>query len=935
MVEKKNKQTNRLYRIEIRNIFYVLLFCIIILCLTKFLKFIFSSVLNIHLGLNFQIDYLAIYGGFLSIILPVAILIAERIRDKHSNLVSEAYLHNTYMFPIIIYFVINLCIFTFESDQYYFIITGFLSTLMIIFLYYRSFMMISNHFYEKAQINLVKEDIIKKDLVEQISPFDDENLISKYKKYGIYVKQYDFISVSDYEKVTLYPDSDYLIIKNYNYKTFNKLIPVLKDINKDYILSHESVSNKIEISTFTEPNLILVFDALGTTVSRKDCWIYIYYKKDYTNYIDKIIKIVSNKVYKTSGENNHLFIEKTNQAIALKCIKSINDGSSSLFSDALDEYLDSYKIYINELIDKVGEYNYEVSYNHANSFYRIKTYDFLRNIQENVFDFESIIVKKDDSKLMNELISFLYEMMLYSNNKKELLSIQFLYNMYQYLNYYSLQLSDESSIKKIKLEIFEFLNTLKYDFRNSNSVFTHDVLLVCNKTVGNILYDLKDNEKFLYSYYLSLFDYINELEDEFEKISYDNCNDYSKKYYEDFKDIYKHYSSNSFAISAYLYNYYEKKSSDTNFLNLMIKNYYSNITNILLNTIDMEYNNRMYSWDSMEIRDSYEDYGVYNVNTVDYLIHLYVKIITSKDKRYLNIESSYQLSQYADRIISELNKVDKKDYIELFEKVKNDVEEEEKKYLRTTKISNEKIIKFKGKFLEEYSKLNRLMQLFKDTNNYKIVERKKTGVNYIGISNIVDKTYFLDKIPNNRCIIWTNFEENFAYSFIEAEENKFVKSLINKSEYIDESVNNYLNSLTISKLKKMIIFSDYDTIYNLFDIDAIDHSARENNFANLYLLIKGIRIPVYIVNQLEERDLYISYSNKLGRFEKSSEDFKIEINDFLDNEKMLDECMKKDINGLDLIGDERRNHLLESVDLLIEEYVVYNDQELVSYKFNH
>lgn len=933
MVKKQNKRTNKLYRIEIKNVLWVLFFCVSILLMTKIFKFIFSSVLNIHLGLNFQMDYLATYGGFLSIILPVAILIAERIRDKHSNLISEAYLHSTYMFPIIIYFVINLCIFTIESDQYYFIITGFLSTLMIIFLYYRSFMMISNHFYEKAQINLVKEDIIKKDLIEQISPFDDENLISKYKKYGIYVKQYDLISISEYEKITLYPDSDYLIIKKYNYKIFNKLIPILKDINKDYILSLESVSNKKEISTITKPNLILVFDALGTTANRSDSWIYIYYKKEYTSYIDKIIKIISNKVYKTSGENNHLFIEKTNQAIALNCIDAINDGSSSLLSDALDEYLDSYKIYINELIDKVGEYNYEVSYNHVNSFYRIKTYDFLRNIRENIIDFASIIVKKDDSKLMNELVSFLYKMMLYSNNKKELLSIQFLYNMYQYLNFYSLQMSDESSIKKIKLEIFEFLNTLKYEFKNSSSTFTHDVLLVCNKTVGNILYDLKDKEKILYSYYLALFDYINDVKDDLDKIIDDNCDIHNRKYCEDYKDIYNHYSSNLFAISAYLYKYYEKKDNDITFLNLMIKNYNSNITDILLNTIDMEYNNRMYSWDSMEIRDSYENYGVYTVNTVDYLIQLYVKIITSKNKRHLDIKSSYQLSEYADRIISELNKVEKKDYIELFEKVKNDVEEEEKVYLRTTKISNEKVSKFKDRFLEEYSKLSRLINLFKHTNNYRIVERKKTGINYIGISNIVEKTYFLDRTPNNRCIVWTNFEENFAYSFIEAEENKFAKALTNKSEYVDDSVNNYLNTLTASKLKKMIVFSDYDTIYDLFDFDIIDHSVRENDFADLYLLIKGIKIPVYITNKLEEGYLYISYSNKLGKFEKSSDGFKIEVNDFLDNEKLLNDCMKKKINGLTLTGNEKKNHLLESVDLLIEEYVVYNEQNLVSYKF--
>ena len=937
MIKKKDTRLKKIYKIEVANICLVSFFCMIILLSTKGIKYLFSNILDIHLYLKLDIDFLTVYCGFLSILLPVAILIAERIRDKHDTLISETYLHNTYIFPIIIYFSVNLFLFSLFSDQYFFIITCLISTFMIIFLYYKSFMMVSNHFYEQAEINIVKEDIIKRDLIEQILPFDNENLISNYKKYGIFVKQYDFIPISEYEKFPLYPDSDYQIIKNYNYKVLNKIVPILKKINKEYILSFESPSNKDEINLTVKPNIILVFDALGTTIHRKDCWIYIYYKKKFKAKINKIVKILNDKVYKLSDYNHHLYIEKANQSIALNCIKSINEGSSSMFSDALDSFLDNYKIYIDELVDKVGMYSYEVSYNHVNSIYRIKTYDFLRNIQKNIFDFSTIIVEKNNDKLMNDLISFLYEMMLYSNSKKELLSLQYLYNMYQYLNSYALKLSSNSSIRKIKLEIFEFLNALKYDYKTNNSSFTHDALLICNKTIGNIIYDLRSDDELLFIYYQKLFDYIKDIKDEMNSISI-NSSEKNEQYYNNIKDIYINFSCNLFAISAYLLKFFEKEKSGEQtmkFLDMIFKNSDNEITSVLLNTIDMEYNNRIYSWDTMEIRDTFDNDGVYTINTVDYLIHLYSKIITSKNKRHLRIKSSYQLSNYVDRITDELEKINKKEYIELFDNVKSDVEEEEKKYLRTTNISEKKVENFKNKFLEEYNKNSNIMNLFKYTNNFRVVERKKTGVNFIGISNIVDKTYFLDKTPNNRYIVWTNFEESFAYSFREAEESKFVESLIKKSKYINCSILDYLSNLSVYKLKKSILFSNYDTIYNLFDTDKINYLVKENDFANLYIMVKEVMIPVCIVNKLEEGHLYHSYTNKIGKFEKSKNGFKIEIGDFTNDENLLLDCMKKRINGLNLEGEDKKNHLLESVDLFIEEYVVYNDDELEVYKFNH
>ena len=45
--------------------------------------------------------------------------------------------------------------------------------------------------------------------------------------------------------------------------------------------------------------------------------------------------------------------------------------------------------------------------------------------------------------------------------------------------------------------------------------------------------------------------------------------------------------------------------------------------------------------------------------------------------------------------------------------------------------------------------------------------------------------------------------------------------------------------------------------------------------------------------------------------------------------------MNEKINGLDLTGIERKNHLLESVDLFIQEYIHINVDNLISLKFDH
>ena len=115
--------------------------CLCLYEIEKFLKLIFQEVFDVHVGLNLNIDFLTIYSGFLALILPVAILIIERIENKDNAIISETYLKYTKIFPVVLYFVFNLLIFTIDKDQYFFIITSIISTIMIIYMYYKSFKM--------------------------------------------------------------------------------------------------------------------------------------------------------------------------------------------------------------------------------------------------------------------------------------------------------------------------------------------------------------------------------------------------------------------------------------------------------------------------------------------------------------------------------------------------------------------------------------------------------------------------------------------------------------------------------------------------------------------------------------------------------------------------------------------------------------------------
>ena len=125
----------------------------------------------------------------------------------------------------------------------------------------------------------------------------------------------------------------------------------------------------------------------------------------------------------------------------------------------------------------------------------------------------------------------------------------------------------------------------------------------------------------------------------------------------------------------------------------------NDLTDILINSIQMDYNSEIYSWDLMETKNSFDDDCFYSVNTVNYLIHLYCLLITRKNVNMIKLESSYELSIQVNNIVDELRSMAKEEYIGVFEKVVEDVNKKEKEYIRNTPISNLKVEQFKLKFI--------------------------------------------------------------------------------------------------------------------------------------------------------------------------------------------------------------------------------------------
>lgn len=928
-----------IYKIEMKNILYISIINILFAVMFELARNTLPNLLNIHFNFFVNIDYLTIYSCILGLVLPLAIMLIEKMNNKLDYIVVETYLKNTMMFPFVIYFCVNLAILTILNEQYYFIFTSIISVVFIIFMYYKSFKLLSDLRYEKEKIGKTRFEIVNDDLKDQIKHFDNSNIISQYLKFGIMVERHSYISTYDFKKINIYPFHDLRKIEQYNYKIIDKIIKKLKIINKDYIEKND-LNNNMNKKENIKPNIVIGLLDIGATIQKDRSCITIYYDYKFTNEAQNIVNLITDKIYITSETNNHFYIKANYEYLQNDCVKAINNSSSTLLSNSLNKYLDIYKDYIKGIRTNIGDYSYDAAYYQTHSIYQPRAYEILKLIKEDILDYTQIILKQNNNYLMNELIDFLYSMILYSYTNNELLSIQYMHSLYNYFNYQSMKLTDNKDIyREIKLELFEFIGIVEYDINLDNMEFCKNVLLVCNKTISAVLFELsKENDQYFFQYLRKTFNFINDINEKLEQIQYSE-NESNVKMTKIYKEILINYNCNFFATLSYVVINWEEKNKDVSSI-LNVYNYYDieELTNILLDTIDKDYHDKTYSWDLLENHDLDESDGILNVNTSSYLQHLYCLLLNRRDSNIIQLPLSYSLSTHSDTLIKEFEKINNKTLIDKVNKLVSDVNDEEKKYIRSTPISVDKVNLFKSKFVENYYKNAKLYKILNSTNNIIKVKKRKKEENYIGLNNIVvDKTYFLSKMPNDKIIIWTNFEKEFPYAFIRREEKKYSKLLEKNSKAENFSIFNYLKNKNLIH-NNYIIFANYSAIYNILQSSNISYNIPNNIKYNglkssNYFKYNNYYIPIFSINGLKKDCIYLFNTNELGCMEKYCDDFEIKIKDFYNNKKLMKEFMNKQINGLELHGNERKNYLLESVNININEYVRFNDEKMNGIKF--
>lgn len=192
-------------------------------------------------------------------------------------------------------------------------------------------------------------------------------------------------------------------------------------------------------------------------------------------------------------------------------------------------------------------------------------------------------------------------------------------------------------------------------------------------------------------------------------------------------------------------------------------------------------------------------------------------------------------------------------------------------------------------------------------------------------------------MPNNENIIFSGFESNFVQSFINGEEKRYVKDILKKLPNANSNIIEFLSNM--KDIEQVIILANYSFEYNLYDTINLKYeymqdykSIDKNN--NLYILHKDVLIPVYQIRGLDNSCFYILNINKMGKFcrDKDTDFFDIQVFEYSSDTQHLQEAMNKKINGCKLEGDEKRKHLLESVNLVIREYVKFEDNEVKGYK---
>lgn len=662
-----------------------------------------------------------IYLALSTLMIPLAIFVAQKVSDSRDFLTANVYMNQSHIFPMTIFQIVSfVSLFYIQNIIYYWLLI-IIYAIFISIMYIRTLRLFSDSIYFTKKLKEESKKIINDALNMHINSAENITKNEILPECGIYFENYHYENTDIYNKEYIYPPEDNLLIKELSQKDLNNLRNIMSQIN----IGTEELSKINSKNNMKTKKIIIFLQNEGFTTRIKTPIIKIFYNstnKEVTDNLENIKNILYN-LYKYEDYNLDIIVEKEIQEIETKCTASICNHSITELKNNLKIYVDFYKAIVDNISSNIDKnYTLEQVYKSTHSIYSFRGFKYFEYIREEIYNLCYNPNSLKNKFIFNEITSCIYEMLLYSYTQYELISFEYISNIYQSLTYLVNE-NKKLDMNKIQLELFEILDYIYYELRNTrneNYQISKNMIILLNKVIVNIMFELatKDVERY-HVFRKKFIEFISNLEQEIKKVVN------SQHILEELQEILRHCSSNLFVMDSYLF---EKHKND---ISIEIINFYKGksfeyIILAFLNAHKLDFDS-IYHWDSWERYDILNQDGAHFVNTGLYMNNLFCNICIKHNHVKFPIDRdlvSFYKSSLKNTLMS-LGCNEESDLILKFENMLKKYDENGKKYLRETNISEDKKNDFIKKFLECYIRDNKLYNLMKKYNNTKIVNPSK------------------------------------------------------------------------------------------------------------------------------------------------------------------------------------------------------------------
>lgn len=662
-----------------------------------------------------------IYLALSTLMIPLAIFIAQKVSDSKDFLTANVYMNQSHIFPMTVFQIISFVSLFYIQNIIYCWLLIIIYAIFISVMYIRTLRLFSDSIYFTKKLKEESKKIINDAVNMHINSAENITKNKILPKYGIYFENHHYENTDMYDKEYIYPPNENLLIKQLSKRDLNNLKNVMSQINR----GTEEISETNSENNMNSKKIIIFLQNEGFTTRIKTPIIKIFYNSSKKEVIDNLenIKSILYNLYKYEDYNLDIIVEKEIQEVENKCTLSICNHSITELKNNLKVYVDFYKAIVDNISSNIDKnYTLDQAYKSTHSIYTFRGFKYFEYIREEIYNLCYHPNSLESKIIFNEITSCVYEMLLYSYTQYELISFEYVSNMYQGLTYLVNE-NKKLDMNKIQLELFEILNYIYYEIknaRNENYQISKNMIIFLNKVIVNIMFELvtKDVERY-HIFRKKFIKLIRSLEQEIKQIIS------PQHILQVLKEILIHFSSNLFVMDSY---FFEKQKND---IKIEIIEFYKDksfkyIISAFLNAHKLDFDS-IYNWDSWERYNILDQDDAHFVNTGTYINNLFCNICVKHNHIELPIDrdlvSFYKSS--LKNVFMSLGCNEESNLILKFEDMLKKYEENGKKYLRETNISEEKQINFTKKFLECYSRDNQLYNLMKKYNNTKIVKPSK------------------------------------------------------------------------------------------------------------------------------------------------------------------------------------------------------------------